>query len=342
MEARTPPDAPQAGTADFDDAFIKYLNGPRATAALQDSILNFALQHKASEAISQYLATRVFPTAVVIAAVLAYFGWSIAGARESAEEQVRLVAAQKKTLEAELAKVEATMEAARHNVAQLDRQSRDTLDSLRGEAERQRHDINRSADLGRSWALETDQRIRKEGNDLYALNAKVAGIDARLAELGRLAADAETKVKSGRELAADLTALTALQGRVIGAALIEYVILGSGARSAVIELPRVVGSYKLQFETPNIKEHFDLAYRVDGIEQRLRISNADKGNWNPIVGTQGLYEFRVDHVLYVKGGAVHDFVALRVRASRALTLAEVRSHETGRRDMPDTMPRWPQ
>ncbi len=312
--------------ADFKEqarcAVTELLASSEGAKLLEASLLNFALERKAGEAIDRYLLSRVFPGVVVIAAVLGYFGWSVSSARSIAEEQFRSVVEQKKAIELELERVRSAVDAARVKVMHLEQQAIATQEHLKSEADNQRRGVERSSDMARLWASETHQRIQREAESLAKLSDRVVDGEARVNELRRRADTVEEMTALGLKKAESLATLADLQGRVIGSAVIEYIILRSRTRSSMIELPRRVGSYRLQFEVPNIKDEFELGYRLDGLEHRLTVSNADKATWQPIIGTEGLYEFRVDHVFHGPGAKVPDFVALRVRTSGSLVGVE--------------------
>lgn len=336
-EGASPPNdgAPQPKEADWARELQAFLDSSRGQAVVEKSLVALAVREKLDEAVQGYLRTRVYPGIAVAAAVLAFFGVGferqVQAARESVEAQVKAVSDQKQQLQAELQAMREAALVARHDLKQLQMEARLNQVEMRGEITRQRGEVAQSVHESKEWTAESRRRIEVESQELANLRSRVREADLRMASTDGKLGELVGRVEKGTEAAQRLRTLADFQGRVIGAAVIEYLTLRSNTRSNVVDLPKEDhGSYRLQFETPNIQERFLLTYRVNGQEQKIEVSNQDKWNWYPLVGTDGRYEFRVDHVFHGPGSKIPDYVALRVRGLGTLTPREARVAEGGR------------
>lgn len=302
------------------------LESPSGLKLVEGTVIEFAVERKAQEVIDRYLRTRVYPFALTAAAVLGVFGLGIdkqlSSAKEAIDTQLKIVEEQRRAIDAKLAGLHEAVTTARQNIKLMELESKMMSVQLKGEADAQQKSVERVSKDTENWKHEARKQIQDEIDAVSALRQRTGIAESKFPELERSILALQKATASGTAAATRLRSIADLQGRVIGAAVIEYLTMRSDTRSAVIDLPKEKGSYKLQFETTNIKDSFELTYRIDGVPQRLTVSNADKSNWYPLVNTEGKYEFRVDHVFHSSGSRVPDFVTLRVRSSGSLVSAQ--------------------
>jgi chromosome segregation ATPase len=273
-----------------------------------------SMDEAAEEAVQRYIRSRVYPAFVAGAAVLAALGWSIDKQLAAAQDTV---ASQVKKADERLGEMNRAIDNANTRIKTLESDMHLLALRLKGDVELQRSSVERSSNENAAWLKESRDKINAETAVLTNLRIQRTELESRILVLEKRAQEADSQIANGMEVANQLNRLVDLQSRILSASVIEYLTMRSESRSAIIDLPYQAGTYKLQFITPNIKESFNLTYSLDGQERTITVSNADKWTWYPIVGTQGGYEFKVDHVFHA-AGEVPDFVALRVRSTDAL------------------------
>jgi hypothetical protein len=298
------------------------LESPAGLKLVEATVVEFAVDRKVQDVIDRYLRTRVYPAVLTAAAVLGVLGWGLdkqlSVARDGIDAQLKVVEERRRMIDAKLGNLDDALDAARQSMKLLELEAKMLSSHLRGEAEEQRKSVERVSKDADTWRREARTQIQNEVDAVAALRQRAAVAEFRFSAVDERIQELRKTTELGTAEATRLRSIADLQGRVIGAAVIEFLTMRSDTRSAVIDLPTANRSYKLQFETTNIKERFDLIYRIDGSPHRLTVSNADKTNWYPLVGTEGRYEFRVDHVFHGAGPEIRDFVTLRVRSSGSL------------------------
>ncbi|ALZ76213.1 hypothetical protein [Rheinheimera sp. F8] len=314
-------DPPTGGTKSNDGMYTavkEFLESSKGIALVEQSIIGYAVERAVHDAIKNYLVHRVYPTLTFIVVVLGYFGYSLSDAKNSVETQLKIIEEQKKLVAANLETLQQNIVNARLKVDNLVQKAEITEELLQSRAGHQEKMLLHQSNYAIRLIEENQQKLQKEATSIKELDNIISENKEKLISLEQRSDQTEQKIQLGLKKATVLTDLAELHGRLIDAAVIEYVIMRSGTRSGMIELPRQKGAFKLQFEVPDIKDKFELVYRLDGRKHKLMISNSDKWIWYPIVGTDGLYEFRIDHVFHSEGKKVPDFLALRVRSTMRL------------------------
>lgn len=311
---------PSPSTQTLEPTLRAFLGSPEGVRLVENSLVGLAVEKKADDAVRSYLRSRVYPAAAAVAAVLAALGWGIdkqiAAAKVAVDEQARAVNEQRQQVASELLRLKSATDEARQDLRLLGLEIRSSHGLVSKELDAQQRVVaqaNRHAEdqIGRAH-----ERLQREHDAVAALREKLSPYEARFAEFQQRFDALRKDLERSHQRLGQLRVESELQGRVLRATVIEHLIMRSHTRSNIIDLPTEFGTYKLQFETPDVDDKFRLTYRIDGREHSLLVSNADKAIWYPLVGTEGRYEFRVDHVFHVKGSKVADFVALRVRTSQ--------------------------
>jgi hypothetical protein len=292
---------------------------PNPSRTQEKELKEPSLDQAAEEAVQRYIRIRVYPAFAAGAAVLAAMGWSIDKQLSAAQDTVAL---QVKKADERLGEMNRAIDNGHSRMKTLEADMHILAIRLKSEVESQRSSVERSSNENAAWIKESRAKIDAETAELTNLRIQRSELESRIMVLEKRAQEADSQIANGMEVANQLNRLVDLQSRILNASVIEYLTMRSESRSAIIDLPHQAGTYKLQFSTPNIKESFSLTYSLDGQERTITVSNADKWTWYPIVGTQGGYEFKVDHVFH-SAGKVPDFVALRVRSTNALATGPI-------------------
>lgn len=274
----------------------------RSTEGMQ--IIEQAVERRLPSAIRSYVLTTLLPPAAALIAVLSYAGID---AKSQLEKQRSDFARYESDQRTKLVDLESVVRRAGADVADLDRRVKNQLLDLQTSTleSKQASQANRaeiSKEIDRVAALRTASHISKTEQER---------LEEKQQELLQ-------NLREARREMSELRDISAAQGRIVAASVVEFLVLSSHDQSRVIQLPkRSGGDYLLQFKTSDVDKTVDLDVLVDGVPRpRLRVSNKDKGDWYPLVGTDGEYQFKVDQIYHVKGGKNPDFITLRVRSTQ--------------------------